>query len=526
MDSEARINVLFASSEVAPLAKTGGLGDVSFELPKTLANMGVDIRIVMPAYHDTLDLIQKKYKHTATKTIHLRKGAKPISLIETTLPQTNITLWLVNAAGFSDRHGGPYSDPQGVIWPDNAQRFGLFCDAITAIALGHNALDWQPDIVHCNDWHTGLVPAQLSLHEDTPATVFTVHNISYQGLFSYETFLNLGLDHSLWRFDALEFHNQLSFIKGGLMFADWVNTVSPQYAKELTRPEFGHGLEDIFCFRKKSFNGISNGIDLNEWNPATDPTIKQKFSAHSLEKKKNNTCDLQKKFNLAQDSSCCVLGWVGRLTEQKGVDSLLNNLANIIKLPIQLILLGSGDKQYEQALSVWSKRYPEKIAVQIGYDEIHAHQIIAGAHFFLMPSVFEPCGLTQMYSQRYGAIPIARRVGGLVDTVVNINASTLSKRSATGIVYKGSGKNSLLLAIKSAIKLKKNTTDYQAVQVNAMGKDFSWQHSAQQYPHIYRKIDRSKRGGNPPKNHGTNIAAPVNRPRLKSSRAEFACSSG
>lgn len=350
MDSGQSIKVLFCSSEVAPLAKTGGLADVSFELPKTLANMDIDIRIIMPAYHDTLELIRKNYKQTPNKIITLHKGTKHISLIETTLPHTNIPLWLVDAEEFSKRSGGPYTDPQGVVWPDNAQRFSLFCDVITEIALDHDALNWCPDIVHCNDWHTGLVPAQLSLHQHTPATVFTVHNISYQGLFPYETFLQLGLDHSLWRYNALEFHNQLSFIKGGLMFSDWVNTVSPQYAKELTRPEFGHGLEDVFCFRQKFFNGISNGINLNEWNPANDPKIHQNYSEKSLENKIINTTELQKNFNLPQDPASCVLGWVGRLTEQKGVDSLLNILDDLMKLSVQLILLGSGDRHYEELL--------------------------------------------------------------------------------------------------------------------------------------------------------------------------------
>lgn len=483
-----KINVLYASSEVYPLAKTGGLGDVAFELPKTLSAMAVDIRIVMPAYQDTIKLIQETYSQLAIKKIHLNSGSNPISLLETTLPDTNITVWLVDAAGFSDRPGTPYSDSEGLVWPDNAQRFSLFCDVITQIALGIDELKWQPEIIHCNDWHTGLVPAQLSLHSHAPATLFTVHNIAYQGLFPYETFLSLGLDHSLWRYDAVEFHGQLSFIKGGLMFSDWINTVSPNHAKELTRPEFGNGLEDVFCHRKKSFNGIINGIDIDLWNPATDDKIKQQYSTLNLEKKDVNTRDLQKQFNLPVDPNIPVFGWVGRLTEQKGVESFLDTLADLMKLPIQIILLGSGDTEYEESLGKWAKRCPEKIAIYIGYDEAQAHQIIAGAHFFLMPSVYEPCGLTQMYSQRYGTIPIATRVGGLVDTIVNINARSMAKHSATGILFKSGNKRNLLAAIKSSIKLHKNPKAYRSVQTNAMSQNFCWQQSAQHYLDIYQEL--------------------------------------
>lgn len=505
-----RLKVLFASSEVYPLIKTGGLADVSFNLPKHLAEIGVDIRIVMPAYYDTLIKLRQENRDLLSVVSPLQEGIKEFSILETTLPQTThpqstqpqttITVWLIETAEFSERPGNPYVDVNGTEWTDNAHRFSLFCDAVTAIARGIDELKWLPDIVHCNDWHTGLVPAQLSLYKPSPATLFTIHNIAYQGLFPHSTFVELGLDESLWRYDALEFHNQLSFIKGGLVFSDWVNTVSPHYAKELTTAKFGHGLDAILRHRQASFSGIINGIDLNEWNPRNDPHIKVHYSEKTLEQKKSNTIELQRAFKLEIKQETSLLGWVGRLTEQKGLDLLLTTLPELIKLPIQLILLGDGDKNYENALKKWADKYPEKIAIHIGYDEALAHRIIAGSHFFLMPSNFEPCGLTQMYSQHYGTIPIASKVGGLVDTIVNINVDTLANHSATGFLFDDDENGNLLSAVKSAIKLHQNPSVYRTVQSTAMGKNFSWQKSAQNYLEIYQRIadNRKVREAIPP----------------------------
>ncbi|MCP3907132.1 MAG: glycogen synthase GlgA [Oceanicoccus sp.] len=477
------LKVLFASSEIYPLAKTGGLADVAFNLPKTLATLGVDIRWVMPAYKEALDLL----KQQPIKSIALNG----ISLLETTLPETKLTLWLVDAPGLFDRSGGPYGDASSAGWPDNAERFYQFCQVISDMALGRATLDWQPDIVHCNDWHTGLVPAWLRQHPQAPATIFTVHNAAYQGLFPYSTFVNLGLDPALWRFDALEFHDQLCFIKGGLMFADWLTTVSPNYARELTQPLTGSGLDAIFRYRQDTFSGICNGIDTTEWNPEHDHYISQTYDEKTLNDKPLNKGELQKKFNLEQNPNHCVLGWVGRLSEQKGIDLLLDSLGELIKLPIQLVLLGRGDARYEQALVSWAQKHPQQIAVKIDYKDALAHQIIAGADFFLMPSGFEPCGLTQMYSQRYGTPPIASNVGGLVDTVVNITTESLSAGTASGILFSPHNQNSLLSAIKSAIRLYKNPETYRVVQQNAMSKDFSWQRSAQHYKAIYQHITAS-----------------------------------
>jgi starch synthase len=389
---------------------------------------------------------------------------------------------------FSARAGNPYSDAYNSQWPDNAARFNLFCRVITALALDQAGLNWQPDIVHCNDWQTGLVPVYLAPHRHKPATLFTIHNLAYQGLFSYDTFKALGLDDSLWRFDALEFHNQLSFMKGGLGYADYINTVSPNYAKEVLTEKFGCGLPGLLRHRKKDFTGILNGIDQHLWNPVTDTYINKNYSSLKSSQKQLNKAFLRQRFELEEDDNTIIIGWVGRLVEQKGVDLLMECLPELLALPVQLVILGSGDNSVHKALKQWADKYPKQLAVAIGYSEELAHQIIAGADYFLMPSRFEPCGLTQLYSLRYGTLPIASKVGGLIDSITNTCEQTIADKTATGFLFSSDNNDEFLNAITQAIELYRNKPLYRSIQLCAMQQDFSWKKSAKSYLSIYRNL--------------------------------------
>ncbi len=474
--------ILFATSEVYPLMKTGGLADVSKSLPQALGALEHDVRIVMPAYHESLTELDQ-IKPAASLVINRRK----ITLHETRLPGSNITVWLVDDPQYFNRPGNPYLNRVGKPWADNAARFLLFCRAIVKIALDKSGLHWRPDILHCNDWQTGLAPALLCYEKTRPASVFTIHNLAYQGLFPYSTYKALRLPKNFWHFNALEFYYQLSFIKGGLNFADQISAVSPTYAQEIQTEKFGCGLEGLLKYRQKDLTGILNGIDTNTWNPESDPHLMRKYCVHTLDEKLHNKSDLQRRFGLQQDLDIPLIGFIGRLVQQKGLDLILHAMQQLSELRLQFIFIGTGDIKFEQGLLGWAERYPEKISVTIGYDEQFAHRIEAGADMFMMPSHFEPCGLNQMYSQRYGTIPLVHRVGGLADSVVDATHSTLRDGCATGIVFEGDSSGALTEAIKRAILLYENKRHWTQMQKTGMVQDFSWKKSAQQYLDLYQR---------------------------------------
>ncbi len=473
--------ILFATSEAYPLIKTGGLADVAGSLPRALLSLKQDIHLILPAYPEARKRMGK------CKTIaDFELGGHSIKLLQGRLPGSRVTTWLLDCAKFFDRTGNPYMNEQGRIWPDNAERFALFSKAICHIAMDRIGLDWQAELVHCNDWQTALVPALLDQENRRPATLFTVHNLAYQGLFDYDTFVKLGLPAHLWQHEALEFYNQLSFIKGGLVFADSINTVSPSYAEEIQRPEFGYGLDGLLRHRRQQLSGILNGIDVNEWNPGTDPRLVQNYNRRSLAKKVLNKTALQHYFKLPEEPDTLLFGFIGRLVEQKGLDDILASLPGIIDRPIQFVFLGSGQPEYEHSLRKLAGLHPNKIAVQIGYSEELSHRIEAGADAFLMPSTFEPCGLNQLYSLRYGTLPVVRKVGGLNDTVKDIQPKNLEDNSATGIVFTGAAGDGLSEALHRTQQLYQNKTHWKQVQLTAMRQDFSWRRSAQTYLELYR----------------------------------------
>lgn len=491
--------ILYVSSEVFPLIKTGGLGDVAGSLPRALHKNQNDVRILLPAYQHVLNNI-KRSKVVA----QLKYQGHNIQLLESTLPASRIKIWLVDCPAAYDRPGNPYLDKQGKPWTDNAFRFALFSQVAVEIAMNRCKLNWQPDIVHCNDWQSALVPALLNDETKRPATVFTIHNLAYQGLFPYSTFNELKLAPKLRSYDALEFHGQLSFIKGGLVYADRINTVSPTYAEEIQQAEFGYGLDGLLRYRKDRLSGIINGIDTQVWNPGQDPHLVQNYNRRSLTKKLENKRQLQKQVKLPVDDSIPLFAMVSRLVEQKGLESVLKSLDSMKDWPIQIVILGTGEKKYEQALRAWSRKHPKIMAVIIGYDEQLSHRIEAAADMYLMPSTFEPCGLNQLYSLRYGSLPIARNVGGLADTVIDTNKTSIKNKTANGFVVKDDSPKALLSAMQTAISYYQQPAQWKQLQLNAMAQDHSWQKSAEQYTTLYQLAIKDRHASSAPKKNKLN----------------------
>ena len=482
--------VLFVASEAHPLIKTGGLGDVASGLPVALASLGADARLLLPAYHDA---VARAGKLKTVAKLQVAGLADPVRLLEGRLPGTRLVTWLIDFPAAYGRPGNPYLDSRGRLWPDNAWRFALLARVATMLALGRTPLKWRPDVVHCHDWQTGLVPALLAQEPKRPATVFTIHNLAYQGLFPRETFVSLGLPPALWSIEALEFHGQLSFIKGGLAFADRLTTVSPTYAREIQTVEFGGGLDGLLRHRADRLTGILNGIDNEVWNPAQDPFIVKQYSARRTQDKIHNKRALQQEYHLPVAPKTALIGMVGRLVEQKGIDLVLETLPALMRQPLQLVVLGSGEARFEEALRAQMARYPRRLSVRIGYDEGLAHRIEAGADMFLMPSRFEPCGLNQLYSLRYGTIPIVRRVGGLADTVVDASEENIKNGKATGIVFEETRASALLAAIGRALALRRNNRRWNQMMRTGMRQDFTWLHSATEYLRLYRQVLRGTR---------------------------------
>ncbi len=474
--------ILFASSETHPLIKTGGLADVAGSLPIALAELGQEIRVIMPNYLAIKNCEPGHYLCT------VRVNNCDVNLLETRLPNSEVIVWLVDYPPFFKSPGNPYHDETGSPWPDIGDRFALFCRVIVEVAMDRAYLNWKPDVVHCNDWQTGVVPALLSLEEHRPRTIFTIHNMAYQGVFPSSTYTHLNLPGQLWNPDGLEYHGMLSFIKGGLSFADQVTTVSPTYAQEIQKPEFGYGLEGLLAFRRNNLSGIINGIDTTIWDPATDAYITKTFSAKTLNDKQQNKTALQKELGLPVNADLPMFGLIGRLVDQKGIDLVLSCLPEMTTMPLQFVLLGSGDKSIELKLLDFARLYPDKIVINIGYNEPLAHRIEAAADIFLMPSRFEPCGLNQMYSQRYGTLPIVRKTGGLADTVVDTLPETLQSGEASGFVFNDAVPAALIEAIKRSLMLYADKSAWKKVQRNAMGKDFSWLNSANKYLALYNAI--------------------------------------
>lgn len=483
------MNILFVSSEAHPLIKTGGLADVAGSLPISLKKLKHDVRLVIPAYHDVLNKCEGLQ---VIAELQLPCALHSVKILEGKLPDSQVTIWLVDYPAAFDRPGNPYMTLQGEEWPDNPHRFALLSRAAVELAQNRAGLAWQADVVHCNDWQTGLVPALLSLEKTRPATLFTIHNLSYQGVYSKEIFEQLQLPWKLWNMDGVEHHDLLSMIKGGIAYADIITTVSPTYAKEIQGFEYGCGLDPLLRHRKDHLYGILNGVDYNEWDPNKDTHLPHNYNSRSLKQKLNNKLALQQDRGLPVRAEVPMIGLVARLVDQKGIDLVINALPHLVQQDVQLVILGSGEKHYQQQLQQWAEWHPEKISIQIGYDESLAHRIEGSADMFLMPSRFEPCGLNQLYSLKYGTVPIVRRAGGLADSVVHANEENIADKCATGVVFDHADTSAINWAIDHALALYHQPAVWQQLCKTGMKQKFDWKSSAQHYVELYEKAIQLK----------------------------------
>ncbi len=485
MSRAKKLRVLFVASEAYPLIKTGGLADVAGFLPRALHELGVDVTVVLPAYARVLEQVK-------ARVIGYVSTIRGYAIIrESKLPDSNVRLWLVDHPLFAERPGNPYLNDEGEEWPDNPIRFGVFNQALARVLAGRTAVRRRFDLVHCNDWQTGLLPVYMHQQQLTTPTIFTIHNLAYQGIYPAALHQELDLPPSSWSHDGVEFHHMLSFIKGGLVYADRITTVSPTYAEEIKHDEFGYGLAGLLLYRSDDLIGIINGIDTHTWNPASDPLIAENYDAANLDRKGENKLALQRQLGLPHDPDVLLLGNVGRMVEQKGIDIILDALPELVKLPVQIVIEGSGESRFEARLAEAMTRWPDKVGGLVGYDEGLAHLIEAGADVFLMPSRFEPCGLNQMYSQAYGTLPIVYPTGGLRDTVVDATTATLAEGTATGFWMDSLGKPALYRSVLEALRLHGEPEVWRQMQRTAMAQDFSWEHSAKEYLRLYQTLSRS-----------------------------------
>jgi len=480
-------NILFVASEVYPLVKTGGLGDVAAALPVALRDIGVDVRLLLPGYPSVMDAVNPSSTHLSLP--HLLP-AVDVQICSGVMPDTDVPVYVIDCPKLYKRDGGPYHDTHGSDWRDNELRFAALSRTAALLGQVGHELGFPVDLIHCNDWQSGLTPAyQRHLYDKQPASLISIHNIAYQGLYSANTVPALGLPWDSFGVQGVEFYGLLSFLKAGLFYADWINTVSPTYAEEIQTTEYGYGLHGLLNQRRDTLTGILNGIDEQQWNPSNDPHLKAPFSADNLAGKETNKSALRKRLKLSEENpNKPLFGMITRLTHQKGIDLVIPIIGNLIKEGAQIAILGSGDKHTERQLRDIATVFPNQISVTLGYDESLAHQIEAGVDIFLMPSRFEPCGLNQMYSMHYGTIPIVRKTGGLADTVINVSPSNIDNGTATGFTFEQESPDVLLQTALQAMLLYRNKDLWQQLQRHGMLKDFSWKHSAHEYLNLYNKL--------------------------------------
>jgi starch synthase len=473
------MEILFVASEVAPFSKTGGLGDVAGALPRALAARGHAVAIVTPRYgsidpakHGLEPLHRAVRVRGDATTVWLKRGKVPIYFVE-------------HEGHFGSRRG-LYSEP-GREYEDNAERFAFFSRAALALPSG---VRLRPQVIHANDWQTGLVPWLLRHeHSGDPLlqgakSVFTIHNLSYQGVFPKGELPRIGLPWETFRFDAMEFHDKLNFMKAGLTFADALTTVSPTYAREILTRQAGWGLDGLLRHRARDLTGILNGIDVHEWDPAHDLNLPARYSARALAGKSRCKAALQWELGLPVRDDVPLVGMIWRLVDQKGLDLVVPSLGEILGLGVQLAVLGTGRPDIEQAFANAASERPDRIAAWIGFDEGIAHRIEAGADLFLMPSQFEPCGLNQLYSLRYGTVPVVRAVGGLDDTVEDYDGW----KRGTGFKFRDYQGLAMLTALRRAVETWRDVRAWRGIVERGMALDYSWDRSAAQYEALYQRL--------------------------------------
>lgn len=498
------MNLLFVGSEVAPYAKTGGLADVMQALPAALSRMGHHVRVILPYYRCVKDFGARTESTGVTVDVPIRDRLVQGTYHRTTVPGSDVELILVEQDDYFDRialYGEAGSD-----YYDNCERFVFFCRAaIEAIRL----LDLKIDILHCNDWQTGLIPAYLkseyakAIGYRDIATVLTVHNLAFQGVFWHYDMPLTGLDWKYFSWDYLEFYGRISLLKAGLVFADQLTTVSPRYADEIQSPEFGCGMDSTLRYRSGRLHGIVNGIDVDVWNPANDPEIAANYDLSNWRQGKA-ACKaaLQKEFDLYPVPDVPLVGQVGRLTEQKGWRLILPAMEALLEEgDIQFAILGTGERDIEAELHDLQNRYRGRVSFRREFSESLAHRIEAGVDLFMMPSIFEPCGLAQLQSLRYGTVPVVRRTGGLADTITDVAPDALAEGTANGYSFDGASVDSFVTAMQRALEAYRHRPDeWSRVVENGMRQDWTWEKSAARYEEVYREaicVHREWRQSNP-----------------------------
>ena len=489
------MKVLHVAAEVYPLVKTGGLADVVAALPPALAEAGADVRLLLPGLPAILEAVQ-----SARTVIDIGAcfGALRVRLLLARMPGSHLPVYVIDAPHLYRRGGGPYQAPDGSEWPDNLQRFALLGWVAAHLAADDADPAWVPDIVHAHDWHAAMACAYMADHLPTvAASVFTVHNLAFQGLFPHHDWALLGLHSRFMSSAGIEFHGQLSFMKAGLKFADKVTTVSPTYAVEIATPEFGCGLDGVIRGRGADVSGILNGIDEAVWSPADDPAIAARYDTDRLAGKRVCRQALQAMMGLAPDDQALILTVVSRLTAQKGLDLVLAALPALVRAGVQFAVQGTGEPALEAAFRRAELAHPGRVAVHIGYDETRAHQLIAGADVIAVPSRFEPCGLTQLYGLRYGTVPVVRRVGGLADTVSDAGPGTAPDRQdrqdrQTGWLFDAATPAAFEACVQRALVLKRDAAAWQAVMQRGMAQDLTWAGPARDYLALYAQAQLAR----------------------------------
>ncbi len=487
------MKVTFVSSEIFPYAKTGGLADVSGSLPKALSKLDCNVKIFMPKYYSIDNSkFELQYNNDIGEFgVQVGSHKRLARILNATLPGSMVEIYLIDCPHYFHRDS-LYTDGC-----DEDERFIFFNKAVIEIL---KRINWIPDIIHCNDWQTGLIPLYIKNNFktdglfDSTAALFTIHNIEYQGLFSKHTLKHANIDDKLfYPTGPVEFFEKVSFLKTGIVFSDVINTVSNTYAKELLTSEFGAGMENILIERKNDFFGILNGANYTDWDPETDSCIPYKYSAKDLSGKLKNKKYLSDRFKLIFNQDLPLIGMVSRMVDQKGFDIFQKIAEDLMKLDANWIILGSGESEYENMFRLLEEKYPSKVSVHIGYNDELSHLIEAAADIFLMPSHFEPCGLNQIYSLKYGTVPVVRKTGGLADTVFDWDDSKMTTKTGTGFLFKDYTGKALIESVNRALKTFRDKKSWDRIRKNGMVMDYSWNISAKEYLNLY-EIALDRRG--------------------------------
>jgi starch synthase len=484
------MRVLALASEVYPLVKTGGLADVAGALPLALAKEKVEVRTLIPGYPAVMAKIE------AARTVHRYEEfyGGPARLLRAKAGA--LQLYVIDAAHLFNRPGAIYQGPDGADWPDNAVRYAALARAGADVVRGYD-VNYRPDVVHAHDWQAGLVAAFIRFDgaPERPGVVATIHNLAFQGRYPRETLGALGLPPEAFAVDGVEYYGGVGFLKAALHFADRVTTVSPTYAQEIRTAEGGMGLDGLLRARGDAVSGVLNGVDVDVWNPATDPLLPAHFDADAMKGRAACRKALQEAMRLSSDPDALIVGVVSRLTWQKGLDLLPDAVGKLGRENIQFAMLGAGDSDLEHRFRALASEYAGRIGLRVGYDEALARLIQAGSDALLVPSRFEPCGLTQLCALRYGSVPIVARVGGLADTIIDANEMALAAGVATGLQFAPGSSDRLAEALSRAAHLKRDAGLWRVMQANGMATDVSWTRPARRYLEIYRDAMRDARGG-------------------------------